>query len=476
MSREICGRALKRIVPSPDEKGKVNDLCKRIVDKVADVANRLGVDATVAPQGSVAKGTWLRDDIDIDIFVLLPPTLTKAELGKIGLKIAKEAMRGYEQIDRYAEHPYLECVVPLEDKKVRVDVVPCYSVKKGKWLSATDRTPFHTAYVCEYLKRDKKLMNEVRLLKAFLRGIGIYGAEIRVQGFSGYACELVTLAHGTFVNVLKAVSSWRKGQIIDLEGYYKGKRGEARQLFADAPLILVDPIDHRRNVAAALSEDSFELFVAAARKFLSHPGMIFFFPPKLEPFTKKEFKGRVAATGANFLLLRFGRIDTKAPDVLWGQLYKTRDALQRLLRSFDFKVDRAWVWSDEGENNAILFKLESLTLPRTRLHRGPPVHIKVDGDRFLESAMGRPDTIFGPWIEAGKWVVERERKYAHARGLLADKLSDGGKDIGVAKLAIESLKKGFEVRCDAEIWEIYEENKEFAEAVSRFLLGRPPWL
>lgn len=474
--REICGQVLKGIAPSPSEERRVNDLCDGIVDKVTDVVSKLKIEATVAPQGSVAKGTWLRDAVNIDIFILLPSTLTKVELGKVGLKIAKQAMRGYKQIDRYAEHPYLECVVPFDGVEARIDIVPCYRVEKGEWLSATDRTPYHTAYVCERLLKVPRMKKEVRLLKAFLRGIGIYGAEIRVQGLSGYGCELVTLAHGTFVNVLRGASLWRKGQVIDLEGYYRGRRGEARKLFADAPLILVDPIDHRRNVAAALSEDGFGLLVAAARRFLSHPDMIFFFPPKPEPFAQKELEDKMDAAGANFLLLRFGRIHTKAPDVLWGQLHKTRDALQKLLRGFEFKVDRAWVWSDEEENNVVLFKLESIRLPRTELHKGPPVHIKVDSDRFLKSVIGRPDTVFGPWIEGGRWVVEREREYAHARELLVDKLRDGGKNIGVAKLVIQSLKEGFEVLCDAEIWDFYRENKEFAEAMSRFLLGRPPWL
>ncbi|HID91167.1 TPA: CCA tRNA nucleotidyltransferase [Candidatus Bathyarchaeota archaeon] len=474
--REVLAEAGRRVIPTEEEERRVRALCSRLVDRVSAAARRVMAEATVAPQGSVVKGTWLRGAVDFDIFVLLPPSLTKKGLGEVGLRIAREAMEGYEQIDRYAEHPYLECVVPFDGGEARVDIVPCYRVERGMWLSATDRTPYHTEYVSRRLKESENLANETRLFKAFLRGIGIYGAEIRVQGFSGYACELVTIRYGSFVDALRSASRWRRGEVVDVEGHYRGREHEARRLFGDAPLIIVDPIDERRNVAAALSLDSFELLIAAAHSFLRRPSLSFFFAPEVELLDEVGLRERIRSIGGNLLLVRFGRVPTKAPDVLWGQLYKTRDALKGLLRAFDFRISRTWVWSDEKENSAILFKLESLELPMSKLHGGPPAHATADSERFLEKNLGAPATVFGPWIERGRWAVELRRRYASARDLLKDKLSDGGREVGIARLVAEAIRGGFEILCDDEIWSLYRANEAFARAFTRFLAGRPVWL
>ena len=144
-------------------------------------------------EGSVAKDTWLSENPDIDIFMRLPTSIPRKNLGEVGLKIAKKAAEGYVQLERFAEHPYLEIVV----EGYHADIVPCYDAKPGEWQSATDRTPYHTDYI-NRTSQLKALRGEVRLLKAFMQGIGVYGAEIKVGGFSGYLCELLIMNYGSF--------------------------------------------------------------------------------------------------------------------------------------------------------------------------------------------------------------------------------------------------------------------------------------
>ncbi len=97
----------------------------------------------------MAKDTWLRENPDIDIFMRLPTSIPRKNLGDIGLQIAKKAAGTYRQIERFAEHPYLEVFV----EGYRVDIVPCYDAKPGEWQSATDRTPYHTDYIKKHLTR-----------------------------------------------------------------------------------------------------------------------------------------------------------------------------------------------------------------------------------------------------------------------------------------------------------------------------------
>ena len=137
-------------------------------------------------EGSVAKDTWLSENPDIDVFIRLPTSIPRKNLGEIGLKIARKAAANARQVERFAEHPYLEAFMD----GYRVDIVPCYDAKKGEWQSATDRTPYHTDYIRKRLEIN--LLGEARLLKRFMQGIGIYGAELKIGGFSGYLCELLS--------------------------------------------------------------------------------------------------------------------------------------------------------------------------------------------------------------------------------------------------------------------------------------------
>ncbi|MCK4320833.1 nucleotidyltransferase domain-containing protein, partial [Candidatus Bathyarchaeota archaeon] len=183
--KEVCADVLKRVTPSSGKRKRILELADRLVNKVTAAAKEAEIDAKVRVEGSVAKDTWLSEEPDIDIFMRVSTTLPRESFGTTCLEIARKATEGFNQIERFAEHPYLESIVD----KVRVNIVPCYQVKRGGWISATDRTPFHTDYMKPLL--DETMRGEIRLLKKFMKGIGVYGAEIKIGGFSGYLCELL---------------------------------------------------------------------------------------------------------------------------------------------------------------------------------------------------------------------------------------------------------------------------------------------
>jgi len=126
---EVCAEVLKRVNPSESERKKVQALAKKLTEKVEKAAKEKRVEAEVRVEGSVAKNTWLRDCPEIDVFMQVPTATPKEAFGTVCLEIAKKATEGYRQIERFAEHPYLEAIV--ED--VYVNVVPCYKVKRGEW-------------------------------------------------------------------------------------------------------------------------------------------------------------------------------------------------------------------------------------------------------------------------------------------------------------------------------------------------------
>jgi tRNA nucleotidyltransferase (CCA-adding enzyme) len=464
--KAVIAQVLDRVSPKVEERAKILGLARRCQRKVRKSLNEMGMQARVRIEGSVAKDTWLSGEADVDIFMCFDVSVPKRRFRPICLKVARKVFKDVGWIERFAEHPYVEAWI----NGTRINIVPCYKSKRGEWLSATDRTPFHTRYIKRRLSEDVK--KEIRLLKRFMKGVGVYGAEIKVGGFSGYLSELLILHFGSFLNTLR--NAHRLGKdIIDLEGYYEGRYEEAKRFFM-APVIVVDPIDKYRNVAAALSIQRVSEFIAASKAFLSEPSLTFFYPLEVTPYPLDVLLTELKSREAGILVVKAGRV-VAVPDVLWGQLYRSMRAIAVQLKQFEFKVLRSTAWSDEESAIALIFELESTSLPSIKKHLGPPVESK-EARSFLEKHLGAPTTYSGPWIEEGRWVVETRRRYTNAVTLLRDLLSDGGETIGVAGLISQAFKKSLRIMVNEEVADFYSTNINFAKFFTEFVVGKPPWL
>jgi tRNA nucleotidyltransferase (CCA-adding enzyme) len=460
---------LPKITPTAADRKKMLALAKQLELKVSAACEELGIPAIVRLEGSLAKDTWIKEDPDVDVFMRLPTSIPRESLGEVALKIARKATEGSEQVERFAEHPYLEAFVD----GLRVNIVPCYDAKPGEWLSATDRTPYHTDYVNEHLKKAQH--EEVRLLKRYMKGIGVYGAEIKIGGFSGYLCELLVLHYGSFAQVLEAFAMHSPKRVIDMEGYYEKRQRELELLFPE-PLVIVDPVDKARNVASAAQPPRLHAFVAASRAFLKEPSTEFFYPLKTQPLTVEDLQNAIANRGSALVFLTFNKIDA-VPDVLWGQLHRTRKALKKQLDLQSFRVIRDGVWSEDKASFVIfVFELEQRVLPSATKHLGPPLEFEKECESFLCKYASSSGIVAGPFIDEGRWVVELPRKFTDAAEMLRIKLASGGRDIGVAELVAKALRGDFLVLIGVEIMEHYMYNAGFAEFLTAFLSGKPFWL
>ena len=464
VSQEI----LKEITPTAEKRREIRKLAERLREKVRAAIRKRKIKASVRVEGSVAKDTWISREPDIDIFVQLSPTLPREEFGRTALAVAREAAAGSKQTERFAEHPYLEAFVD----NVRVNIVPCYKVRKGQWKSATDRTPYHTDYIKPQLT--EKLRGEVRLLKQFMKGIGAYGAEIKVGGFSGYLCELLVLNYKSFADVLKAFADFKTRLVIDYAGFYKKKERELELLFRE-PLIIIDPVDRGRNVASAVREERLDTFIAASRAFLEAPQRRFFYPPKTKRFSPERIASLMMDRDSTIVFVKLGRVNVVS-DILWGQLYKTQRALRNLLLQNDFVVLRDSVWSNETDINLFVFEVEHLQLPTVKKRLGPPLERMKECRDFLLKHLEAPDTFSGPMLENGRWVVETRRRIVEADELLEHSLKDGGRRVGVAVEIAKVMRQNFEVLTDDVILNLYTTNSDFAGFLTNYYEGRPHWL
>ena len=460
---ELREKILERVTPSEAERRAVEEFCERVEGELTARLRGAGLKAVAEVHGSAARGTWLSGERDIDVFIVLDPGYRRAALTRV-LDVVK-AYLGGGWVEAYAEHPYIRAVAGGFD----VEFVPCFRVDPLEGLiSATDRTPLHTRFVNDHLTPAGRA--EVRLLKQFMRGVGVYGAELKVGGFSGYLCELLVVHLGSFEAVLGSASGWRRGEVIDITG--GGDAGGLRKQFRD-PLIVVDPIDPGRNVASAVSDTAMWTFTAAARSFLKRPAERLFYPEETEvdPAALLEaLCGR--ASSLLFVVVEDDEVDV--PDVLWGQLYKAEKVVARLLAKREFRVIRSAAWSDEASRHILVFELESATIPGVARLRGPPVEMAESSERFLRAHLGADSTVSGPWIEGRRWWVETERQQTDARSLLDSALRDGGRSIGIPRRLSGKLARGYEVLMDGEA--AGRLHGGFARFLDKFLKGRPGWL
>ncbi len=426
MSNKICAQVLRKITPGKSEEKALHKLTDRIIAQINATAKELGVEAHALLVGSAARNTWISGDRDLDVFIMFPESATEEELESLGLEIAKKVAPKYEE--RYAEHPYIRAFF----EGYRVDLVPCFEVRDASALrSAVDRTPFHNEYVKNKIKG---LEDQVRLLKQFMKGTGVYGAELKTMGFSGYLCELLVIKYKSFLDVVRNASKWRRDAVIDIENH--------RTLEHDAPLVVIDPVDPSRNVAAAVSLDNFYTFVDVSREFLKHPSTHFFFPPPVKPLADEELAQELKRRRTELLAVVFDTPNV-VDDILYPQLYKAVRSIEELLHRNDFRVFRSGVWS--GAKSVILLEREVASLPSIKKHIGPPVGSSAHAEKFKMKYAN-----LHPYIQDGRYVAEIPRTYTKAKDLLKFKL----KTCGLGKHVSEAIGKGYKVLKGAQITKI----------------------
>lgn len=434
----IKRKVLDKICPTIEERKKLEDTANSLKKNIENIINEMNLqNISVKLVGSAARNTWISGNHDLDLFIMFPASTTRAQLEKLGLLIARRiAIEGDFFEERYAEHPYIN----VKYNGFDVDIVPCFKVKSASCiLSAVDRTPFHNEFIKMHING---LESEVLMLKQFTKGTKVYGSELKTMGFSGYLIELLIIHYGSFEDVIHNACNWEPGKYIDIQCHGIIKHKE--------PLIVIDPTDPKRNVAAALSLDKFCIFIDKCRKFIEKPDLTFFFPSHMQCIDEQTLKKRLATRQTTFLAISFEKPDV-IDDVLYPQLYKMEQSVTSLLKDFEFEVINIECWS--GEKTGLLLELLNSQLPTLKKHRGPPVWIRTHAETFRKKYEHMSQT-FGFYIENGMYVVEIPRKYNDAYTLLNEKLASCslGKNISIA------VKNGYMIYINEDIFNIKDHN------------------
>lgn len=339
--------------------------------------------------GSVARGTQIKGNSDIDIFLLFPREMKDTIIEKKGLEIAKSIVNKKKNesfIVKYAEHPYTRLF--LKDLSLNVDIVPAYKIENAKDKgTAVDRTQLHNEFVNSHLT--EKQRDDVRVLKAFLKSHHIYGAEARTEGFSGYLCELLTYHYGSFLHVLTGMANTKLPLIINGWKSKTDNRDSAAlmKLFGKK-FIVVDPTDSERNVAANVSEESLFRVVLISRYLLKSPEKKTFFGEGFsDVYSERKLIDIREKLGANLYVLHF-EVPEIADDILWQQLKKIKGRLHDKLKDNGFEPLIS-LQNIEGKDAVIGFFVGERHVTMTKV-MGPTLEMGEAIEHFMKAHKDAP--------------------------------------------------------------------------------------
>jgi len=365
----IFKEQLKIVSLSKGELLVLKNKTSEIIDKIEANIKKNKIKAVVFIGGSFAKNTLIRKNkYDVDIFVRFDKKYGEEEIAKlIGKIVPSNAVKVHGSRDYYS----------LRQENIGFEIIPVLKINKpGEARNITDLSYFHVTYASGKIKKNPKLVDEIKIAKAFIYYANAYGAESYINGFSGYAVELLIIHYKSLINFIKAVLKVRDNEkiIIDDEKQYKNKEEIMKNMNEaklQSPIILIDPTFKERNALSALSLDTFIKFKKACSLFLAKPSINFFKLEDKEVVFDKKYGSRVVKI----------EIKTKkqAGDIAGTKLKKFYSFfVNSALRFFDVKA-HDFVYDENLNIGKMLIVCEQ---KKEIVFSGPPVEMKEQYSRF----------------------------------------------------------------------------------------------
>lgn len=404
-------KVLQEIYPSTEDR-------EGIQGKYSEISEFIEQNYSVETHfaGSASRGTGMKGDNDIDLFVLFPESLGKEKLENKGLEIGKKTFQHFngEYEIEYAEHPYTKGDIDGYE----VEIVPCYDTSPEDIKSSVDRTPHHSRWVENSLTKEQR--KDVVLLKKFLDVEGIYGSSLKTRGFSGYLCEILIAEYGSFQKLVEEAVKWDRKQLIDIEEHYSGDLpSHLEKKFEDEPLVVLDPVDSERNVASVLTDENYSRFIYLCWRFSRDPGLRFF-KEEEQKYTEFEIRQEIEKRG-DFLVLEFENPEA-VEDVVHPQLRKSLRRLEKEFEKHGFRVFESGY--HVGSETRIFFEME-MQLPEVEEVEGPSV---FHGEEHIEQFTSKYSNVF---VREDRLCAKTDREYTDAKDLLKEFLSGNLEEKGI---------------------------------------------
>ena len=220
---------------------------------------------------------------------------------------------------------------------------------------------------------------------------------------------------------LVSISKIKENQVI----------GKATKKF-DTPIVITDPIDSERNLAAAISVENIGKFIMNCRAFQINPSLKFF----------RKSKSKISKSNQeNLLVVKFD-FKPRSPDIIWGQTKRVTSALATQLKIGGFNVLRSTGYTDEKKEAYLLFLLESTKIPEKYTKIGPDFFRENDCRSFISKNRSKAELM---WIGENRKVISLEkRKNSDVVKFISDFLKNNLKT-GIPKGLQDDFKSGYTV-------------------------------
>ncbi len=372
---------------------------KQVVADLNTALRKAGLKAKAVQGGSTAKGTFLKQDHDVDLFVRFDFSYKNQDISDLlekALPFPAQRVHGSRDYFQFQDH-------------LKYEIVPVLAVRTSRQAqNVTDMSPLHVDWVLKQLQKKPGLRDEIRLAKQFCKAAGVYGAESYIKGFSGHILDILIIHYGSFLALLRKAITWRPPIIIDPEHKLKDPLNELNPAKVQSPLIIVDPVQDDRNAAAALSTQCFLTFQKQAQKFLKQPSKSFF---TIRHLIKKDCKFR---KGEWTYLVVIKPLQGK-DDVVGSKLLKAFQYLKGQLVLHGFTIRRSqWVYDTES---FFCFSFPAKLLPAQIEQEGPPMSRTRHAAAFRKK---HPRAI----VRKGRLYAKVKPRYRKPETLLRKLLAD----------------------------------------------------
>jgi len=361
-SDKILKEVLEKSKPSKEDLEYIKDNVKLFSKNIDKNLKKLNIDAEIFVGGSFAKGTVIKkDNYDVDVFIRYNKKYKNDEISALTKKILGESKnilvihgsRDYFRIN-YGKNFFIE-------------LIPVKKIKNPKeYENITDLSYLHVKYINKNIK-SQKILDDIKIAKAFCYANGCYGAESYIHGFSGYSLELLVYYYKGFMKFIKAISKiGKEKQIVDIEKQFPNKKNALMDLNSsklNSPIILIDPTYKQRNALAALSQETFEKFQKTCRKFIKNPSMKYF---EVKKVNIEKIKENSQKKGREFILIE-ASTNKQEGDVAGSKLLKFHNYIGKEIGKFFIVKNKGFDYN--GEKSAIYFFVAEKK--KERIYSGP---------------------------------------------------------------------------------------------------------
>jgi len=367
----IFKEVLEKNKPNKKELEQIKRDVQGFIKKLEYRFKKSKIDVEIFIGGSFAKKTVIKKgDYDVDIFLRFDKKYDDKEISDLTYKILKN----FKASRIHGSRDYFRVNI---SQKTFFEIIPVIKIKNPKDArNITDLSYFHVKYINKKIKSEK-ILDDILLLKKFCYANKVYGAESYINGFSGYALELLIYYYGSFLKFIKAMTKAQGKIIIDIEKHYKNKQIIMMDLNSAklmSPIILIDPTYKQRNVLAALSYETFQKFKKVCKNFLKKPLLQTFEIQKLNLEKIQKYSNK---KGFEFILLN-AKTNKQEGDIAGTKLLKFYNHLTKEIEIF-FEIKNRGFEYDNKKTAQYFFAVKK---KKEILIKGPRVNDKENVIKF----------------------------------------------------------------------------------------------